>query len=88
MFRQRPELIDAVYPDARPASTSSGGVSLAQVLQLERGVLGQVEFLPVVEEASDSDMVVGRILRHAVNQVGHISLKNVHLYSNEENWQP
>ena len=67
-FRRRPELIDSVYPDVRPASTSGGGVSLAQVLQLERGVQGQVEFLPVVEEASDGDMVVGRILRHAVNQ--------------------
>ena len=67
-FRRRPELIDSVYPDAKASRPSGGGVSLAQVLQLERGVLGQVEFLPVVEEASDSDMVVGRILRHAVNQ--------------------
>ena len=50
--------------------TAVSGIFLYQlvVLQLERGVLGQVEFLPVVEEASDADMVVGRILRHAVNQ--------------------
>jgi PI-3-kinase-related kinase SMG-1 len=67
-FRADTGLIDSVYPDTKPGNTSSGGVSLTQVLQLEKNLVGHLEFLPVVEQATDNDMVVGRLLRHAVNQ--------------------
>ena len=68
-FRRDQGLLDAVYPEMAPSSNySSGGVTLTDVLHMETCLMGPVDFLPVVEQAADSDMVIGRLLRHAVNQ--------------------
>lgn len=65
-FLNDPSLLDKVFPDM-PLNTLDG-ITLIHVLNLEQRAAGALDFLPMVEEAGDSDMVIGRLLRLAVVQ--------------------
>eukprot|EP00094_Tigriopus_californicus_P005418 TCALIF_05224-PA protein Name:"Similar to Smg1 Serine/threonine-protein kinase SMG1 (Mus musculus)" AED:0.14 eAED:0.15 QI:0/0.66/0.5/1/0/0/4/861/3250 len=65
-FLNDPTLLDKVFPDM-PLNTLDG-ITLIHVLNLEQRAAGALDFLPMVEEAGDSDMVIGRLLRLAVVQ--------------------
>ncbi len=66
-LREDSALLDRVYPEA-DASDFGGGSTVAHVLQLEQSLAGVLDFLPLMETATDSEMVVGRLLRLAVVQ--------------------
>lgn len=62
-FRDDPSLIEQVYPD------TANKITLDHVLAVEQqAIMHHLDFLPMVESASDNDMVVGRLLRLSVIQ--------------------
>ncbi len=67
-LREDLALLDKVYPEAVTSSGSGGGATVAHVLQLEQNLTGVLDFLPLVDSATDSEIVVGRLLRLAVVQ--------------------